>query len=209
MEADEVLVATGRHPYTEGLGLESVGVALSPHGAILVDGNLTSNLPWLHAVGDVTNHVNLTPVAIREGHALADRLFGAGPRPIRYGTVASVVFGTPELGAVGMTEAEAVARLETFDIYEANFRPMKATLSGSGERSIMKLIVDGATQKVLGAHILAENAGEMIQLVAVAMTMGATKADLDATMAVHPTAAEELVTMRSPSKRFDGGEWMA
>ena len=209
LDVDEVLVATGRHPYTRGLGLETVGVELTPHGAVLVDAGLTSNVPWLHAVGDVTDHVNLTPVAIREGHALADRLFGAGPRPIRYDTTASVVFGTPELGVIGMTEAEAAARLEKFDVYEANFRPMKATLSGSGERAIMKLIVDGKTQKVLGAHILAESAGEMIQLVAVAMTMGATKADFDATMAVHPTAAEELVTMRTPSRRYDGGEWMA
>jgi glutathione reductase (NADPH) len=209
VEADQVLVATGRHPYTKGLGLESVGVKLSPHGAILVDERLTSSAPWLHAVGDVTDHINLTPVAIREGHALADRLFGKHSGPIRYDTVASVVFGTPELGAVGMTEAEAVVRLKTFDVYEANFRPMKATLSGSGERAIMKLIVDGATQKLLGAHILAADAGEMIQLVAVAMTMGATKADFDATMAVHPTAAEELVTMRKPSRRYDGGEWMA
>ena len=209
VEADQVLVATGRHPYTEGLGLQAAGVSLSPHGAILVDETLTSSVPWLHAVGDVTDHVNLTPVAIREGHALADRLFGNHPRPIRYDTVASVVFGTPELGAVGMTEAEAVARLEKFDIYEANFRPMKATLSGSGERAIIKLIVDGTTQRVLGGHILAADAGEMIQLVAVAMTMGATKADLDATMAVHPTVAEELVTMRKPSRRYDGGEWMA
>ena len=203
------LVATGRHPYTEGLGLESVGVKLTPLGGIVVDGDLTSSAPWLHAVGDVSNHVNLTPVAIREGHVLADRLFGGGPKPFRYDTIASVVFGTPELGAVGMTEAEAKVRLEKFDIYEANFRPMKATLSGSGERAIMKLIVDAKTQKVLGAHILAENAGEMIQLIAVAMTLGATKADFDATMAVHPTAAEELVTMRTPSRRYHGGEWMA
>ena len=209
IEVDLVLAATGRHPYTEGLGLESVGVKLSSHAAILVDTGLTSNVPWLHAVGDVTDHVNLTPVAIREGHALADRLFGAGARAIRYDTVASVVFGTPELGAVGMTESEATVRLEKFEVYEANFRPMKATLSGSGERAIMKLIVDGATQKVLGAHILAENAGEMIQLVALAMTMNATKDDFDATVAVHPTAAEELVTMRKPSRRYDGGEWMA
>lgn len=206
---DQVLLATGRHPHTENLGLEAAGVRLSPHGAVLVDGTLTSNLPWLHAVGDATDHINLTPVAIREGHALADRLFGKGPRPIRYDTTASAVFCTPELGTVGMTEAEAVARLETFDVYEANFRPMKATLSGSGERAIMKLIVDGVTGKVMGAHILAEGAGEMIQLVAVAMTLGATKEDFDATMAVHPTAAEELVTMRTPSRRFDGGEWMA
>lgn len=209
VEADQALVATGRHPYTEGLGLDAVGVDLNPKGAIVVDDNLTSNLPWLHAVGDVIDRINLTPVAIREGHALADRLFGPGPRPIRYDTVASVVFGTPELGAVGLTEAEATGKLKKVDIYETNFRPMKATLSGSAERTIMKLVVDGDSQRIVGAHILAPDAGEMIQLVAIAMTMGATKADFDLTMAVHPTAAEELVTMRTPSRRLNGGEWMA
>ncbi len=209
LEVDQVLMATGRHPYTDGLGLEAVGVELTPNGGIAIDGNLTSSVPWLHAVGDVTDHINLTPVAIREGHALADRLFGEGSRPIRYDTVASVVFGTPELGAVGLTEVEAAEAFKRVEIYEANFRPMKATLSGSGERAIMKLIVDCESQKIVGAHILATDAGEMIQLVAVAMTMGATKADFDATMAVHPTAAEELVTMRRPSRRYDGGEWMA
>ena len=178
---------------------------LSQHGAIKVDDHLTSAVPSIHAVGDVTHRINLTPVAIREGHALADRLFGPGAKPIRYDTIAHVVFGTPELGAVGLTEAEAVQRFPKVDIYKSNFRPMKATLSGSGERTIMKLVVDGATGRILGAHILAHDAGEMIQLVAVAMTMGATKADFDATMAVHPTAAEELVTMRAPSVRYENG----
>jgi glutathione reductase (NADPH) len=209
IEVDQVLIATGRHPYTEKLGLETVGAVLNPRGAIVVDENLTSNFPWLHAVGDVTDRLNLTPVAIREGHTLADRLFGKGAQPIRYDTTASVVFGTPELGVVGLTEAEAIKRLKKVDIYEADFRPMRATLSGSAERAIMKLVVDGETDKLVGAHILAADAGEMIQLIAVAMTMGATKADLDATMAVHPTATEELVTMRTRTRRFDGGEWMA
>ncbi len=209
LEVDQVLIATGRHPNTDGLGLEAVGVALTPSGGIAIDDNLMSSVPWLHAVGDVTDHINLTPVAIREGHALADRLFGEGSRPIRYDTVASVVFGTPELGAVGLTEVEAAKAFKRVEIFEANFRPMKATLSGSGERAIMKLIVDCESQKIVGAHILATDAGEMIQLVAVAMTMGATKADFDATVAVHPTAAEELVTMRKPSRRYNGGEWMA
>jgi len=210
VEADQVLLATGRRPYTQGLGLETVGVALSARGAVTVDQGRTSSLPWLHAVGDVVDHINLTPVAIREGHALADRLFGRGPQPpIRYHTAASVVFGTPELGAVGFTEAQAAARCRKVHIYEANFRPMRATLAGGGERAIMKLIVDGENDRLVGAHILAADAGEMIQLAAVAMTMGATKADFDATIAVHPTAAEELVTMRVPSRRYDGGEWMA
>ena len=204
-DVDQVLVATGRLPHTKGLGLEKAGVEVSVHGAVKVDEHLTSAVPSIHAVGDVTHRVNLTPVAIREGHALADRLFGAGAKPIRYDTIAHVVFGTPELGAVGLTEAQAVERFPKVDVYGADFRPMKATLSGSRERTIMKLVVDGATQRILGAHILAHDAGEMIQLVAVAMTMGATKADFDATVAVHPTAAEELVTMRAPTARYEGG----
>jgi len=145
-------------------------------------------------------------VAIREGQTLADRLFGPGAQPIRYDTIAHVVFGTPELGAVGLTEAEAIERFPEVDVYKTDFRPLKATLSGSAERTIMKLVVDGATQRILGAHLLAPDAGEMVQLLAVAMTMSATKADLDATMAVHPTAAEELVTMRRPSARFKRGK---
>jgi glutathione reductase (NADPH) len=208
IEVDQALIATGRLPHTKGLGLETAGLTLSMHGAIKVDENLTSVVPSIHAVGDVTRRVNLTPVAIREGHALADRLFGSGAKPIRYDTIAHVVFGTPELAAVGLTEAEAVERFAKVDIYKADFRPMKATLSGSRERTIMKLVVDGATQRILGAHLLAPDAGEMIQLVAVAMTMGATKADFDATVAVHPTAAEELVTMRKPAARYEDGDWI-
>ena len=188
-----------------GLGLEAAGVELDAAGAVVVDAHSTTNVPSVHAVGDVVNRINLTPVAIREGQALADRLFGAGGAPIRYDAVASVVFGTPELGSIGLTEAEAVRRLASVDIYKSEFQPMKATLSGSGERSILKLVVDGSTGRVVGAHILAHEAGEMIQLLAVAITMGATKADLDATMAVHPTAGEELVTMRAPSKRYRDG----
>jgi len=206
IEADQVLIATGRLPDTRGLGLEAAGVELSAaHGAVKVDENLTSNVPSIHAIGDATHRVDLTPVAIREGHALADRLFGPGAAPIRYDTIASTVFGTPELGAVGLTERAALGRFPRVDIYKTNFRPLKATVSGAPERTIMKLIVDGATQRVVGAHILGGEAGEMIQLVAVAMTMGATKADFDATVAVHPTAAEELVTMRSAHARYEDG----
>jgi glutathione reductase (NADPH) len=205
LEVDQVLIATGRLPNTEGLGLEAAGVALSPLGAVRVDEGLTSSTPSIHAVGDVIHRVNLTPVAIREGQALADRLFGSGAKPIRYETIASVVFGTPELGAVGLSEAQARARFPNVHVYKADFRPLRATLSGSGERSLMKLVVDGESDRILGAHILAPDAGEMIQLVAVAMTMGATKADFDATVAVHPTAAEELVTMRAPFARYEDG----
>ena len=206
VEADQALIATGRLPDTRGLGLESAGVELSvAHGAVKVDDNLTSNVPSIHAIGDATHRVDLTPVAIREGHTLADRLFGKGAPPIRYDTIASTVFGTPELGAVGLTEKEALERFPSVHVYKADFRPLKATVSGAPERTMMKLIVDGATQRIVGAHILAHEAAEMIQLVAVAMTMGATKADFDATVAVHPTAAEELVTMRSAHTRFEDG----
>jgi glutathione reductase (NADPH) len=206
VEADQALIATGRLPNTAGLGLESAGVELSPaHGAVKVDGNLTSNVASIHAIGDATHRIDLTPVAIREGHTLADRLFGKGAKPIHYDTIASTVFGTPELGAVGLTERQALERYPSVDVYKTDFRPLKATVSGGPERAIMKLIVDGATDRIVGAHILADEAAEMIQLVAVAMTMGATKADFDATVAVHPTAAEELVTMRSPHARFENG----
>ena len=208
IEAEQALIATGRLPNTRGLGLEPAGVELSPkHCAVKVDENLTSNVPSIHAIGDATHRVNLTPVAIREGHMLADRLFGPGAPPIRYDTIASAVFGTPEIGTVGLTEQEARERFPKLDVYKTEFRPLKATVSGAPDRAIMKLIVDGATQRIVGAHLLAHEAAEMIQLVAVAMTMGATKADFDATVAVHPTAAEELVTMRSASARYeDGGE---
>ncbi|MBV8663782.1 MAG: glutathione-disulfide reductase [Hyphomicrobiales bacterium] len=200
---DEVLIATGRTPNTKGLGLETAGVALDEAGAVIVDAGSTTNTPSIHAVGDVTNRINLTPVAIREGHLLADRLFGGKTAVVDHEHVATGVFTTPEIGTVGLTENEAMHRYATVDIYKANFRPMKATLSGSQERTIMKLVVDAATDRVLGAHILGHEAGEMIQMLAIAIKMGATKADLDATMAVHPTAGEELVTMRSRSRRVE------
>ena len=206
VEADQALIATGRNPDTKNLGLEGAGVELSAaHGAVKVNEYLTSNVPSIHAIGDATHRVDLTPVAIREGHTLADRLFGPGAAPLRYDTIGSTVFGTPELGAVGLTEKEALERFKKVDIFKTDFRPLKATVSGSSERTIMKLVVDGATQRIVGAHILGGEAAEMIQLVAVAMTMGATKADFDATVAVHPTAAEELVTMRSAHARFEDG----
>jgi glutathione reductase (NADPH) len=210
IEADQALMATGRLPNTIGLGLEPAGVELSAaHCAVKVDENLTSNVPSIHAIGDATHRIDLTPVAIREGHTLADRLFGPGAAPIRYDTIASTVFGTPELGVVGLTESEALQRFPKVHVYKTNFRPLEATVSGGRERVIMKLVVDGATERILGAHILADCAAEMIQLVAVAMTMGATKADFDATVAVHPTAAEELVTMRSAHARYEDGMQIA
>ena len=198
---DQVLAATGRTPNTRGLGLEAVGVELDALGEVKVDAGSTSSVPSIHAVGDVTNRINLTPVAIREGHLLADRLFGGGTQTIDHDSVATAVFTTPEIGTVGLTERQALARFGTVDIYRANFRPMKATLTGSAERTIMKLIVEPESDKVVGAHILGGEAGEIIQTLAIAIKMGATKRDLDETMAVHPTAAEELVTMRTRTAR--------
>jgi glutathione reductase (NADPH) len=210
VDADQALFATGRNPYTKDLGLEAAGVELSAeHGAVKVNENLTSNVPSIHAIGDATHRVDLTPVAIREGHTVADRLFGPGAAPLRYDTIGSTVFGTPELGAVGLTESEALQKFKKVHIYKTNFRPLKATVSGSPERTLMKLVVEGSTERIVGGHILGSEAAEMIQLVAVAMTMGATKADFDATVAVHPTAAEELVTMRSAHARYEDGMQIA
>ncbi|WP_158816547.1 glutathione-disulfide reductase [Methylocapsa sp. S129] len=200
---DQILVATGRRPNTDKLGLENVGVALDAAGAVKVDAWSATNVPGIHAVGDVTNRINLTPVAIREGHAFADHVFGGKPVAVDHESVPSAVFATPEIGAVGLTEAQARERYDIVDIYRSSFRPMKATLSGRREHTIMKLVVDGASDRVLGAHILGHEAGEMIQLLGIAVKMKATKADLDATMAVHPTAAEELVTMRTRTARYE------
>jgi glutathione reductase (NADPH) len=206
LTADAVLRALGRRPLTQGLGLEAAGVALDASGAVIVDVDGRTAVPHIHAVGDVTNRVQLTPAAIREGHAFADRVFGGVPA-VRLphlgpdGLVPSAVFTTPEVGSVGLTEAQALQRHSDIDIYSTNFRPMRATMTGSTERTLMKLVVHRSSSRVLGCHIVGAEAAEMIQLVAVALTLGATKADLDATLAVHPTAAEELVTMHSPSRR--------
>jgi glutathione reductase (NADPH) len=195
---DEVLVATGRRPNTRGLGLERVGIDLDPIGAIPVDGFSQTRVRSIYAVGDVTNRANLTPVAIREGHAFADTVFGGKPWQADHSKIATGVFSTPEIGTIGLSEDAARALHGDVTIFKAAFRPMKATLAGSEDRALMKIVVETATDKVLGVHILGHDAGEMIQLAAVAVTMGATKADFDRTIAVHPTAAEELVTMRTP-----------
>lgn len=202
IEADRVMFAIGRKPNIAGLGIERVGVKTGPLGGIEVDAYSRTSSPGIYAVGDVTNRINLTPVAIREGHAFADTVFGGRPTAVDHTNVPTAVFSEPEVGAVGLTEAEARAQLPRVDIYKSTFRPLKATLSGSRTRTLMKLVVDGTSGKVRGAHIVGEAAGEMIQLLAVAIKMGATKADLDATMALHPTAAEELVTMREPAARY-------
>ncbi|MBA4174734.1 MAG: glutathione-disulfide reductase, partial [Hyphomicrobium sp.] len=178
-----------------GLGLEAAGVTTGPAGAIIVDERSCSSVPSIFAVGDVTDRVNLTPVAIREGHSFADREFGGKPWSADYAMIPTAVFSTPEIGTVGLSEADAAARLGDLDIYKARFRPMKATLSGRDEKTILKLVVDRASQRVVGCHVLGHDTAEIVQMAAIAMRLRATKADFDATMALHPSVAEELVTM--------------
>lgn len=195
---ERVIYATGRHPNTKGLGLETAGVALDAAGAIPVNAHSQTAVASIYAVGDVTNRVALTPVAIREGHAFADTVFGGREVIASHEMIATAVFSTPELGTVGLSEEQAWAQYANVVIYKTSFRAMKNTLSGRGDKTLMKLVVDGDTDKMLGVHILGDTSGEMIQCVGIAMRMGATKRDFDMTMAVHPTAAEELVTMRTP-----------
>jgi glutathione reductase (NADPH) len=201
LDVERVMYAVGRKPNIAHLGLERAGVTVAENGGVAVDRYSRTVIPNIYAVGDVTNRVNLTPVAIREGHAVADTLFGGRATAVDHVNVPTAVFSEPEIGVVGLTEAQARTSLARVDIYKSNFRPLKATLSGNPGRVLMKLIVDGSTDRVVGCHIVGESAGEMIQLIGIAVKMGATKADFDATMAVHPTGAEELVTMREPVAR--------
>ena len=205
IEADQVLLAIGRTPNTDGFGLAELGVVLDEEGAIQVDQRSQTSVPGVFAVGDVTNRVNLTPVAIREGHTLADRLFGGGTAVVDHENVPHAVFGIPEIGAVGLTEEDARERFLDLDIYQAAFRSMRHQFAERDQNALLKLIVDARTNRVLGCHILGPNAAELIQLIAIPMKMKATKADIDATLAVHPTMAEELVTMREPKRRIRGG----
>ena len=201
--SDQVMFAIGRHPNVAGLGLEKAGVTLNQHnGGITVDGFSRTSVPNIFAIGDVTHRVNLTPVAIREGHAFADTQFGKRSVQVDHENIPTAVFSQPEVGTVGLTETQARAQFSHVDIYQASFRPMKATMSGRDTRILMKLIVDASTDRVVGCHIVGDGAAEMAQLVAIAVKMKATKADFDATMALHPTAAEELVTMRTPTARY-------
>jgi glutathione reductase (NADPH) len=200
--ADKVMFATGRSPNVDKLGLKEVGVAIAKNGGIAVDEYSRTTVPNIYAVGDVTNRNNLTPVAIREGHAFADSVFGGKPTKVDHANVPTAVFSEPEVGAVGLTETEARARFNQTDIYKSMFRPLKATLSGRDTTVLLKLVVDGETDRVVGCHIVGEGAAEMVQLAAVAVKMRATKADFDATMALHPTIAEELVTMRTRSATY-------
>jgi glutathione reductase (NADPH) len=200
--SDQVMFAIGRHPNVANLGLEKAGVAINPeNGGIAVDGFSRTSAPNVYAIGDVTHRINLTPVAIREGHAFADTVFGKRQVRVDHADIPTAVFCQPEVGTVGLTEAQARAQFSQVDIYKSNFKPMKATLSGRDTRVLMKLIVDATTDRVLGCHIVGDGAAEMVQVLGIAVKMKATKADFDATMALHPTAAEELVTMRTPAAR--------
>ena len=199
-EADAVFFCTGRAPNTAGLGLEAAGVATTPAGAVIVDAEHRTNVPHIYAIGDVLDRVNLTPMATAVGHALADTLFGGAPRRASYENVPTAVFMSPPIGAVGLTEAEAALR-GPVDIYVTRFTPMRHTITGrEGRRTLMKLVVCQRTQKVLGAHMLGEDAPEIMQGIAIAVAMGATKQDFDRTIGIHPTAAEEFVTLRTRTR---------
>ncbi|MEO8922513.1 MAG: glutathione-disulfide reductase [Caldimonas sp.] len=196
--ADAVLFATGRAPNTAGLGLVEIGVELAPNGAVVVDENFRSSVPSVYAVGDVIDRVQLTPVALAEAMALVEHLFGDGVRKVDYMHIPTAVFTHPNIGTIGLSEQDARARFARIRVYRTDFKPLRHTLSGSSERMLMKLVVDDANDRVIGLHMVGADAGEMIQGFAVAMKAGATKATFDATLGIHPTAAEEFVTMRTP-----------
>ena len=190
------MFATGRRPNTMGLGLQKLGVKCGWNGRVMVDDWYRSSVPSIYAVGDVTDRVNLTPVAIRDGIAFIEANYKNNPKPVDLAYLPTAVFSQPEIGTVGYTEEHAREMFRAVDIYKSSFRPLKNTLSGRPERTLMKLVVDAETDKVVGAHILGPDAAEMAQLIAISLKLGARKADFDATIALHPTAAEELVTMR-------------
>ena len=190
------MYATGRKPNTKGLGLAEIGVEANENGAVVVDEWSRSNLRNIYAVGDVTDRINLTPVAIAEGRAVAETLFNSNPIKMDHANVPSAVFSQPPIGAVGLTEAEAIRQYGEVDVYCARFKPMKNTLSGRDERTLMKLVVDTRTDRVLGCHMLGPDAPEILQGVAIAVKCGASKRMFDETVGIHPSAAEEFVTMR-------------
>ena len=208
VEVDKVMFALGRWPNVADLGLDAAGVRFTPIRGIAVDPLSQTSVPHIHAIGDVTNRVNLTPVAIREGHAFADTVFGGKPTAVDHTNVPTAVFSEPEVGAIGLTEAQACERLAKVDVYKTSFRPLKMTLAGRDTRAFFKLVVDGESDQLVGCHIVGPDASEMIQLVGIALKMKATKADIDAVIAVHPTAAEELVTLREKalSRRREAAE---
>ena len=202
LATDLVFFATGRRANVQGLGLEHAGVELNAKNAIRIDHELRTTQPHIYAMGDVTDRVNLTPVATAEGHALADTLFGHNPRTVALWNIPSAVFMTPPIASVGLSEEQACA-IGPVDIYLTHFKPMRHNLSGRNRRSTMKLVVDKATQKVVGVHMLGEDAAEIVQGMAIAVVMGATKADFDRTIGIHPTAAEEFVTLRTRTRTTD------
>jgi glutathione reductase (NADPH) len=205
--ADTVLCAIGRRPNTQGFGLEAAGVKLTDEGAIAVDEHLRTSVPGIYAAGDVINRVQLTPVALAEAMCVVDTLFGGGTRTMDYENIPTAVFTHPNIGTVGLSETQARRRGSKLRIYRAEFRPLVHTVSGSGERTLVKLIVDDASDRVLGAHMVGAEAGEIVQGLAIAIKAGATKAQFDATIGIHPTAAEEFVTLRVPvpDNNDDGG----
>ncbi|WP_105373847.1 glutathione-disulfide reductase [Neorhizobium huautlense] len=203
---DTVMLALGRDPNTTGLGLEAAGVEMDERGAIVVDEYSRTSVPNIYALGDVTDRVQLTPVAIHEAMCFIETAYKDNPTTPDHDLIATAVFSQPEIGTVGLSEEAAAKRYPELEVYRAEFRPMKATLSGRAEKMIMKLIVDAASRKVVGAHVLGHDAGEMAQLLGISLKAGVTKDDFDRTMAVHPTAAEELVTMYNPSYRVRNGE---
>ncbi|WP_105440524.1 glutathione-disulfide reductase [Neorhizobium sp. T25_13] len=206
MAVDTIMLALGRDPNTKGLGLEAAGVEMNERGAIVVDRYSRTSVPHIYALGDVTDRVQLTPVAIHEAMCFIETEYKGNPTAPDHDLIATAVFSQPEIGTVGLSEEEAAKRYPEIEVYRAEFRPMKATLSGRSEKMIMKLVVDAASRKVVGAHILGHDAGEMAQLLGISLKAGVTKDDFDRTMAVHPTASEELVTMYNPSYRVKNGE---
>ena len=199
IEVDQVLMAIGRKPRLAGIGLEVLGIETTSKGTIAVNDKFQTNIDNIYALGDVTGGIELTPVALAEAMTLVNHWFGDGSKVMDYDLIPTAVFTQPNVGTIGLTEQEAREQYGEITVYRSDFKPMKHTLSGSDERSFMKLIVDAATDRVIGLHIVGEGAGEMLQGFAVAMKAGATKADFDATIGIHPTSAEELVTMRTPS----------
>lgn len=206
LAVDTVMLALGRDPNTQGLGLEAAGIQVNDRGAIVVDDHSRTSVPHVFALGDVTDRVQLTPVAIHEAMCFIETEFKNNPTSPDHDLIATAVFSQPEIGTVGLSEEAACKRYPEIEVYRAEFRPMKATLSGRAEKMIMKLIVDSKSRRVVGAHVLGHDAGEMAQLLGISLKAGCTKEDFDRTMAVHPTAAEELVTMYSPSYRVRNGE---
>ncbi|WP_375656897.1 glutathione-disulfide reductase [Bartonella sp. CM120XJJH] len=206
ISADQIMLATGRVPNTAGLGLDRAGIKVNEFGAVVVDERMTTNIPHIWAVGDVTGHIQLTPVAIHDAMCFVKTAFENIPTTPDYDLITTAVFSQPEIGTVGLSEEEAVKRYKRLEIYRTVFRPMRNVLSGSSEKMFMKLIVDGESRIVVGAHILGENAGEMAQLIGISLKGKLTKDIFDETMAVHPTMAEELVTMYKPSYIYENGK---